>query len=158
MSSRNGTRITASPTANELVDSCRATACNACSFAGGTIHRHTCRSRSIVSLSGLIGKCAARPSTFVFARDDDYFFGVLHSRTHEVWALRHSHRVMASSNDPTYNTTTCFETFPFPWPPGQEPADDPRVEAIAQATRELVQLRDAWLNPPGASDAGATGS
>ena len=24
----------------------------------------------------------------VFARDDDYFFGVLHSRIHEVWALR----------------------------------------------------------------------
>ena len=56
-------------------------------------------------------------------------------------------------NDPTLHTTTCFETFPFPWPPGQEPADDPRVEAIAQAARELVQLRDAWLNPPGASDA-----
>jgi hypothetical protein len=50
-----------------------------------------------------------------------------------------------------------FETFSFPWPPGQEPADDPRVEAISQAARELVQLRDAWLNPAGASDAGATG-
>ena len=24
----------------------------------------------------------------VFARDDDYFFGVLHSRAHEVWALQ----------------------------------------------------------------------
>jgi len=46
-----------------------------------------------------------------------------------------------------------FETFPFPWPPGQEPADDPRVEVIGQAARELVQSRDAWLNPPGASDA-----
>ena len=52
-----------------------------------------------------------------------------------------------------YTPTTCFETFPFPWPPGQEPADDPRVEVIGQAARELVQLRDAWLNPPGASDA-----
>ncbi len=46
-----------------------------------------------------------------------------------------------------------FETFPFPWPPGREPKDDPRVEAIAQAARELVQKRDAWLNPPGASEA-----
>ncbi len=51
------------------------------------------------------------------------------------------------------HATTCFETFPFPWPPGQEPADDPRVEAIAQAAQELVRLRDAWLNPPAASDA-----
>lgn len=25
---------------------------------------------------------------FTFAREDDYFFGVLHSRTHELWALR----------------------------------------------------------------------
>ena len=66
--------------------------------------------------------------------------------------MRHGHASRAES-DPRYTPTTCFETFPFPWPPGQEPADDPRVEAIAQAARELVQLRDAWLNPPGASDA-----
>ena len=44
-----------------------------------------------------------------------------------------------------YTPTTCFETFPFPWPPGQEPADDPRVQAISQAAQELVRLRDAWL-------------
>ena len=47
-----------------------------------------------------------------------------------------------------YTPTTTFETFPFPWPPGSEPAGDPRVEAIAQAARELVEQRDAWLNPP----------
>ena len=45
--------------------------------------------------------------------------------------------------------TTCFETFPFPWPPGTEPVDDPQVHAIAQAAAELVTKRDAWLNPPG---------
>ena len=45
-----------------------------------------------------------------------------------------------------------FETFSFPWPPGKEPSDDPRVQAIAQAARELVEKRDVWLNPPGASD------
>jgi len=39
------------------------------------------------------------------------------------------------------------------WPPGKEPKDDPRVEAIAAAARELVQKRDAWLNPPNASAA-----
>jgi type II restriction/modification system DNA methylase subunit YeeA len=89
-------------------------------------------------------------AAFLFARDDDYFFGVMHSRAHELWALR----LGTSLEDrPRYTPTTCFETFPFPWPPGQEPADDPRVGAIAQAARELVQLRDAWLNPPGASDA-----
>jgi hypothetical protein len=88
---------------------------------------------------------------FAFAHADDYFFGILHSRSHEVWALGTSSR-HGVGNDPTYNNTTCFETFPFPWPPGQEPADDPRVVAIAVAARELVRLRDQWLNPPGASE------
>ncbi len=65
-----------------------------------------------------------------------------------AWALR-----CAKEIDPRYTPTTTFETFPFPWPPGHEPAGDPRVEAIAQAARELVEQRDAWLNPPGASEA-----
>ena len=52
-----------------------------------------------------------------------------------------------------YTPTTTFETFPFPWPPGSEPADDPRLEAISQAARELVEKRDAWLKPQGASEA-----
>ncbi len=89
---------------------------------------------------------------FAFARDDDYFFGILHSRIHEVWSLGTSSR-HGVGNDPTYNNSTCFETFPFPWPPGREPAGDPRVEAIAQAARELVEKRDAWLNPPDLSEA-----
>jgi type II restriction/modification system DNA methylase subunit YeeA len=88
---------------------------------------------------------------FSFGRDDDYLFGVLHSRVDEVWSLATSSR-HGVGNDPTYNNTTCFETFPFPWPPGQEPTDDPRVQAIAQTAKELVEKRDAWLNPPGASE------
>jgi hypothetical protein len=36
---------------------------------------------------------------------------------------------------------------PFPWPPGQENQSDPKVQAIAEAARELVRLRDEWLNP-----------
>jgi type II restriction/modification system DNA methylase subunit YeeA len=87
---------------------------------------------------------------FAFARDDDYFFGVLHSRGHELWSLATCswHGV---GNDPTYNASSCFETFPFPWPPGHEPKDSPLVEAIAEAARDLVAKRDAWLNPPDAS-------
>ncbi len=52
----------------------------------------------------------------------------------------------------SYTPTTTFETFPCPWPPGKEPAGDLRVDAIAEAARGLVELRDAWLNPPGASE------
>lgn len=89
---------------------------------------------------------------FVFARDDDYFFGVLHSYIHELWSLATSSR-HGVGNDPTYNNSTCFETFPCPWPPGQEPTDDPRVQAIAAAARRLNEMREAWLNPPDAPEA-----
>jgi type II restriction/modification system DNA methylase subunit YeeA len=85
----------------------------------------------------------------VFARDDDYFFGVLHSKPHELWALQQG---TALGQTPRYTPTTTFETYPFPWPPGQEPKRDPRIRAIAQAACELVQQRDAWLNPPGADE------
>ncbi len=84
-----------------------------------------------------------------FARDDDYFFGVLHSRAHELWSLR-----MGTSLEdrPRYTPTTCFETFPLPWPPGEEPGGDPRVGAIAQAARLLDERRRNWLDPEGASE------
>jgi hypothetical protein len=88
----------------------------------------------------------------MFARGDDYFFGVLHSRPHELWALRMG-TWLGVGNDPRYTPTATFETFPFPWPPGKEPAGDPRVEAIAEAARDLVEKRDRWLNPEGASEA-----
>jgi hypothetical protein len=88
----------------------------------------------------------------VFAREDGYFFGVLHSRAHEVWALRMG-TWLGKGNDPRYTATTCFETFPLPWPPGTEPVDDPRVIAIGEAAKQLNELRKNWLNPPGASGA-----
>ena len=89
---------------------------------------------------------------YVFAREDDYFFGILHSCAHEVWSLHQSSR-HGVGNDPTYNNTTCFETFPLPWPPGQEPTADPRVQAIATAAKELDRLRSNWLNPPDCPEA-----
>jgi type II restriction/modification system DNA methylase subunit YeeA len=86
----------------------------------------------------------------VIPRDDDYFFGVLQSRLHEGWALSTGSWIGAG-NDPSYTSASTFETFPFPWPPGHEPKDSSLVEAIAEAARELVEKRDAWLNPPDAS-------
>jgi type II restriction/modification system DNA methylase subunit YeeA len=84
----------------------------------------------------------------VIAREDDYAFGVIHSRAHEIWSLAQG----ASLEDrPRYSSARTFETFPFPWPPGHEPQDSPLVESIAEAARELVEKRDAWLNPPDAS-------
>ncbi|MDR5729272.1 MAG: class I SAM-dependent DNA methyltransferase, partial [Terriglobia bacterium] len=85
---------------------------------------------------------------FVIPRDDDYFFGVLHCRVHELWSLSLGSTL---EDRPSYSSTATFETFPFPWPPGHEPKDSPLVEAIAEAARDLVAKRDAWLNPPNAS-------
>src|SRR5258708_7708802 len=48
---------------------------------------------------------------------------------------------------PRYTSTTTFETFPFPCPPGKETADDPCVQAIAAAAKQLHEVREAWLNP-----------
>jgi len=86
----------------------------------------------------------------VFSREDDYFFGVLNSSIHEAWTIATCSWI-GKGNDPSYNSDSTFLTFPFPWPPGAEPSEeqDPRVKAIAGAARELVHLRDAWLNPPG---------
>ncbi|MCZ7582258.1 MAG: N-6 DNA methylase [Deltaproteobacteria bacterium] len=75
----------------------------------------------------------------VFARDDDYFFGVLHSRFHEVWALKLGTRL---ETRPRYTPTTCFETFPLPRPTQEQ------EEAIGAAARELNEMRERWLNPP----------
>lgn len=78
-------------------------------------------------------------ATYAFARSDDYFFGVLHSRFHEVWALRMGTRL---ETRPRYTPTTCFETFPFP------SADANHEAAIGAAAKELNELRENWLNPP----------
>ncbi|MCC7371863.1 MAG: class I SAM-dependent DNA methyltransferase [Chloroflexi bacterium] len=72
----------------------------------------------------------------VFARNDDDFFGVLQSRIHEAWTLQMC-SWLGVGDDPRYTPTSTFETFLFPWPPGQEPVGDPRVTAIAEAAREL---------------------
>ena len=110
------------------------------------------------------------------AFDDDFHFGVLHSRIHEVWTLATCawHGI---GNDATYNPTECFETFPFPYaddntqnalqtvakfraahyhndqssvlredPPPTSPAE--HRDAIAAAAKELNELRENWLNPP----------
>src|SRR4051794_2753964 len=87
----------------------------------------------------------------VFTRQDDYFFGVLHSRAHEVWSLRMG-TWLGVGNDPRYTPTTCFETFPLPWTPGQEPWRDERLHAIAHAAQALDEARNAWLNPPDATE------
>ena len=80
--------------------------------------------------------------TVVFARSDNTFFGILHSRIHEVWTLAQGTQLREKESGFRYTPSTCFETFPMPKPtPAQE-------QAIADAARELNELRERWLNPP----------
>ena len=86
-------------------------------------------------------------STDVFARDDDYTLGVLHSRFHETWARDKGTQLREAESGFRYTPTTCFETFPFP-----RPTEEQR-EAIGAAAAELNSLREGWLNPLGVSAA-----
>lgn len=78
----------------------------------------------------------------VFARQDDYFFAVLHSKAHELWCKEIGTQLRIRENGLNYNVESSFETFPFPRPsPAQE-------AVIAAAAKELNELRERWLNPP----------
>ena len=71
-----------------------------------------------------------------FAREDDYYFGILHSRIHEVWGLTLGTRL---ETRPRYTPTTCFETFPFP---RSTPAQE---KTITESARALDEARRNWL-------------
>jgi len=86
----------------------------------------------------------ANDGTIVFARDDDYFFGILHSHIHEVWALEQGTQL---ETRPRYTPTTSFETFPLPCPTPEQ------AEVIGSAAHELVEQRDRWLKPESAPPA-----
>ncbi|MFZ1829268.1 MAG: class I SAM-dependent DNA methyltransferase [Candidatus Competibacteraceae bacterium] len=98
---------------------------------------------------------APEHSLIVIPRDDDATFGVLSSRFHVTWALAKGGR-MGYGNDPRYNSTMTFETFPFPdgLQPNQNalsPTPLPQASEglhIAEAARTLNELRENWLNPP----------
>ncbi|RIK09900.1 MAG: hypothetical protein DCC49_04750 [Acidobacteria bacterium] len=64
--------------------------------------------------------------TNVFAFDDDYTFGILTSRIHTAWAWARSSTL---KGDIRYTPSTVFESFPFPWPVGED--ESKRVTAAA---------------------------
>lgn len=53
------------------------------------------------------------------AVEDDFTFGIVHSKVHEYWSLRQG-TSLGKGNDPRYTPSTCFETFPFPTPPPEQ--------------------------------------
>ena len=77
----------------------------------------------------------------VFARDDDYFFGLLHSKPHETWSLAMGTQLRERETGFRYTHTSSFETFPLPQPtPDQE-------REIADAAKTIDQHRETWFNP-----------
>ena len=66
------------------------------------------------------------------AFEDAYFLGVLSAKAHVIWALACGGR-QGVGNDPVYNNSRCFETFPFP--------DSP--EALRACIRDLGERLDA---------------
>jgi type II restriction/modification system DNA methylase subunit YeeA len=89
----------------------------------------------------------ANQTVNIIALEDDYSFGVLQSKVHELWARRTGTQLREVESGFRYTPTTCFGTFPFPHP------SEEQQEEISEAARRLDELRRNWLNPEGAAEA-----
>lgn len=87
----------------------------------------------------------------VFPFQDDTMMGILSSRIHCVWAIEKGGR-LGVGNDPVYNSTLCFETFPFPPSFNLNAKTVPEnalFQSVAKAAADLSDWREKWLNPEG---------
>lgn len=85
----------------------------------------------------------AENATIVFAREDDFTFGVLHSKFHDLWARATGTQLREVESGFRYTPSTTFETFPFPKGTREQ------HQVIADVASKLAHLRSQWLNPPG---------
>ncbi len=86
------------------------------------------------------------------ASNDAFHLGVLSSRAHIVWALAVGGR-LGVGNDPRYNKSRCFETFPFPDDDtGLTPGLREHIAALAEqidAHRKRQQVENPGLTLTG---------
>ena len=68
------------------------------------------------------------------ASDDAALLGVLSSRVHAEWALALGGR-LGVGNDPRYNKSRCFETFPFPH---EDTGLTPELERVIRSLAEQI--------------------
>ena len=79
----------------------------------------------------------------VFAREDNYFLGILESRFHKVWTAAIGTQLREKESGQTYIITDCFEKFPFPT---LTPA---HRQAVANAAQTLDAQRRNVCQPNG---------
>jgi hypothetical protein len=91
--------------------------------------------------------CLPANVVIVFGRTDDYFYGVLSSRSHLVWANAQGTQLREKESGSRYTPTTCFETFPFPFrddlppskpAPGVPPPAKPKQPAPDRTYAEMM--------------------
>ena len=80
------------------------------------------------------------------AVDDAYYLGILSSRIHVLWSLAAGGH-LGVGNDPRYNNSRCFDTFPFPTPTDSQTA---RIRTLgeqldAHRKRQQAQHPDLTL-------------
>ncbi len=117
----------------------------------GSLHRHAALGEAPgLRLARLPRRCRltsrrVRPS-------DDYFFGVLHSRVHEVWARRRGRSCASANPGSATPPPPASRRSPSPGRPVasllRATSHGPATSPIAAAAKELDALRTAWLNPP----------
>lgn len=78
-----------------------------------------------------------------FAREDDYFLGILESHIHKVWTAAIGTQLREKESGRRYIISECFEKFPFPTP------TESQREAVAQAARTLDEQRRNVCRPNG---------
>ncbi len=83
------------------------------------------------------------------ASKDAFHLGVLSSRSHVAWALAAGGR-LGVGNDPRYNNSRCFETFPFPG------VDTGLTPELRQHIAALAEQIDAHRKRQQAAHAGLT--
>ncbi|HVX85131.1 MAG TPA: DNA methyltransferase [Phycisphaerae bacterium] len=71
----------------------------------------------------------------LFAFDDDYSFGILHSSAHCSWYQAKASR-LKNEADYNYSTDSIFDTFPWPQSPTKK-----QIDAIADAGRLIRKVR-----------------
>lgn len=83
-------------------------------------------------------KISPNDSVMVFAYEDDYTFGIIHSSAHVYW---YHEKGATLKGDPSYTPNTIWDTFPFP----QNPSIND-VKKVAKSAKELRDKRNEIMN------------